>query len=151
MTPQQVTVVLNGFWSEFQADALPNDGDVYFAFIGRVIRKPLCVIEKLLYIGPRYVNDKDILQRETLKTYLGNETLEGELFFISGSMTEPLIGKTQLQNILKEHFFACKTENARSELQCPIVVQLVGKVPRLFSGKEKIEVVPDVAVVKEGK
>lgn len=42
MPTQVETVVLNGFWSEFQVDVLPKNGDVYFAFLGRVIRKPLC-------------------------------------------------------------------------------------------------------------
>lgn len=151
MPTQVETVVLNGFWSEFQVDVLPKNGDVYFAFLGRVIRKPLCVIEKLLYIGPRYINNEDVLPRDKLREYCGEEVLDGELFYMSGSMSTRGIDNELLQDILKAHFFAEGMDNVTARLHGPIVVELVGKIPRLFSGSERIEINVDGNTNKEVK
>ena len=151
MEPLKETVVLNGFWSEFQADALPTNGDVYFAFTGRVIRKPLCVIDSLLYIGPRYVNDEDMLQREKVKEFSGMMQLEGELFFVSGSMSEHVIDKELLFSVLKAYFMGGGNKDLSLGLQTPIVIQLVGKIPRLFSGRERIVVDPSKGFIEEVK
>ena len=145
------TVVLSGFWSEFQTDALPTNGDIYFAFLGRAIRKPLCVIEKLLYIGPRYVNEEDVLARDKLREYCGEEVLDGELFYLSGSMSTQSIDKKLLQDIVKARFFAEGIDDLKAKLNSSIVVELVGKIPRLFSGSERIELKVDDSKAKEEK
>ena len=151
MPTQVETVVLSGFWSEFQADALPTNGDVYFAFLGRVIRKPLCVIERLLYIGPRYINGEDVLSRDKLRECCSEEILNGELFYMSGSMSTRSMDQELLRDILKAHFFAGGMDDIKAKLHSPLVVELVGKIPRLFSGRERIEIRVDDGANMEAK
>lgn len=141
---KEVEVIISGFWSDLLVANMPQDIDLLFAFSGKVVSGSRCIISRLIYVGPRKFKEKDILHYDDKEKLGLSVAPEEQIIYATGNIA-PSIEDDGMDicnvvvNAIGSAFIQDFKPNCKgAEEDCEINVHLIGKVPRIFQGRDYI-------------